>query len=68
MFFNKTFNLAYGMYLKDELKRNPTTTIVAFKRPSILKLVKFKELLHELYHKTKITKDKDLDKQFKKIL
>ena len=61
LFFNKTYNLCYGMFLKDM----DGLEILAYKQPSTLKNVNYKNIVDELYA-TKISDNPDEDIYIKK--
>ena len=64
LFFNKTYNLCYGKFIC-EFKNN--VSIIAYKRPSFVKKVNYKQLVKDLY-KTSITDDADVDTYCKKLI
>ena len=63
MFFNKKINLCYGKFLAqfDDLE------ILAFKAPSFVKKVDYKQIVKTLYNTT-IDKDEEMDKYCKKLI
>ena len=63
LFFNKTYNLCYGKFLwhfKD-------VEIIAFKAPSFMKRVDYKQIVQDLYE-TNIDDDEEMDKYCKKLI
>ena len=73
MFFNKRFNLCYGLFLKTFVsitlngtvcKTSRALDILAVKQPSFLKQVNYQKLIDELW-KTKISDDKEMDNSVK---
>jgi hypothetical protein len=62
LMFNKTFNLCYGMFLKDL-----DVDIIAFKPPSFMKDVDSKSLIDALYSE-EISPNPHEDKQIKKLI
>ena len=64
LFFNKRYNLCYGYFLK-QLKQ--VHTIKAVKHPSIIKKVRYKDLVEELW-KTPISDDTEEDSVLKKTI
>ena len=76
MFFNKRFNLCYGLFLNKfvSLTLNGTVCntsdaldILAVKQPSFLKQVNYQKLIDDLW-KTKISEDKEVDNSVKKTI
>ena len=63
LFLNKTYNLCYGLFLK-ELKN---ITIISYKEPSNLKEVNYDKIIEELYNEH-ISDDKDIDTYIKKLI
>jgi hypothetical protein len=63
LFFNKTYNLSYGMFRKlwNDYE------IVAVKEPSFIKKVNYKTIVKDLFE-TLICKDPEKDKAYKKII
>ena len=76
MFFNKRFNLCYGLFLKKFVSiavdgtvcnTSAALDILAVKQPSFLKPVNYQKLIDELW-KTKISEDKEVDNSVKKTI
>ena len=53
------------MFLHDQLQYSPGANIVAFKKPSIIRDVKYKSYIEELYA-TPLAVDEELDQRLKK--
>ena len=68
MFFNKQYNLCYGLFLK-KLTRDSlmTLSIFACKQPSFVRKVNYANLIDDLWKK-EISKDKDEDTIIKKTV
>ena len=63
LMFNKQYNLCYGKFLK-QIKN---VDILAYKKPSFIKEVNYKEIVEELY-KCDISDIKDEDTYIKKLI
>ena len=63
LFFNKTYNVCYGMFLK----HTDGIEILAYKQPSTMKKVDYKTIVDELYA-TKISDNPDEDIYIKKMI
>ena len=63
LFLNKTYNLCYGLFLK-QLKN---VNIISYKEPSNLKEVNYDKIIEELYN-DHISDDKDIDIYIKKLI
>ena len=59
IFFNKKFNLVYGLHLKELIKRGVAMKILYYKVPSQTHKVKYKKAIDELY-KADMSNDKYL--------
>ena len=64
LFFNKTYNLCYGRFIR-EFKDG--VLIIAYKSPSLVKKVHYNNLAYKLFE-TKISDDADEDKYCKKLV
>ena len=65
IFFNKKYNLIYGKFLKQLLKRDIKLKILYYKQPNHVYKVNYKKIIDELYS-TKISSNEDLNKQLQK--
>jgi hypothetical protein len=65
LLFNKVFNLCYGMFLKPFI--NDTLDILAYKKPSFLYDVNFKQIVDDLYS-SEISDNAFEDKYIKKLI
>ena len=63
LFFNKTFNLCYGKFLK----KFKDVEVLAVKHPSFVKNVNYNKIVEDLY-KTTISEDDEMDKYCKKLV
>jgi hypothetical protein len=66
LYFNKTYNLSYGMFLKDP-EDVKDVEILAYKVPSTTRAVNYKAMVDELYA-TKISDNPDEDVYIKKLI
>jgi hypothetical protein len=57
LFLNKTYNLCYGMFLKNLTN----IEIIAFKQPSLIQDVKYSNMVNELYNNIHISDEKELE-------
>ena len=64
-FFNKKYNLVYGKFLKQLLKRDIKLKILYYKQPNHVYKVNYKKISDEL-DSTKISSNEDLNKQLQK--
>jgi hypothetical protein len=62
LFFNKTFNLCYGKFLK----KFKGVDVIAVKHPSFVKKVNYKQIVKDLYE-TAISDNEEMDKYCKKL-
>ena len=65
IFFNKKYNLIYGKFLKQLLKRDIKLKILYYKQPNHVYKVNYKKIIDELYS-TNISSNEDLNKQLQK--
>ena len=63
--FNKKYNLIYGKFLKQLLKRDIKLKILYYKQPNHVYKVNYKKIIDELYS-TNISSNEDLNKQLQK--
>ena len=66
LYYNKTYNLSYGMFLKDP-EDVKDVEILAYKVPSTTRSVNYKAIVDELYA-TKISDNPDEDVYIKKLI
>ena len=66
LYYNKTYNLCYGMFLKDP-QDVKDVEIIAYKLPSAMKTTNYKSIVDELYS-TKISDNPDEDIYIKKMI
>ena len=59
LFLNKTYNLCYGLFLKQVINTN-NINIISYKEPSNLKDVNYDNIIEELYNEN-ISDDKNID-------
>ena len=64
LFFNKTYNLCYGMFISEFIN---DVEIIAYKSPSFMKKVKYDKLVKELFE-TVLGSDAEEDKYCKKLV
>jgi len=64
LFFNRRYNLSYGIFLKLLASK---IQILAFKRPSFIKKVDYRQIAEELFN-TAISPDPEEDKVIKKMI
>ena len=64
LFFNKRYNLCYGMFLN----RLTNIEITAYKQPSFIKDVKYSDIVNHLYKHLHISDDKELETYIKKLI
>ena len=67
IFFNKKFNLVYGKYLKELVKRGVVMKILYYKTPSQVLKVKYKKAIGELF-KSNISADEEQNNKIKKTI
>ena len=66
LFLNKTYNLCYGLFLKQVINTN-NINIISYKEPSNLKDVNYDNIIEELYNEN-ISDDKNIDIYIKKLI
>ena len=67
IFFNKTFNLVYGLHLKKLMKRGVNMKILYYKVPFYVHKVKYGKAIEELY-KAKMSDDEEENNKIKKTI